>query len=104
VHVHEEGAARHDLRLTVPARQQLSLRLLRHGAHGTDRRNGRRPHQDTADGRYRSGTGLTAKGKRSGRVVWQDSDSDWLKLKLAHPADCSDAIGPSQRQSRKLRL
>jgi hypothetical protein len=88
----------------LAAWQQLALRLLRHGAHGANRHHRRGSRQNTADSSYRSGAGLTAKRKRSGGVMRQNTDSNWLKLKLAHPADCSDAIGPGQSQSRKLRF
>jgi hypothetical protein len=104
VHVHEKRPTRHDLRLPVAARQHAPLRLLRHGADSANRRYGRGTRKDPTDSRYHGGAGLAAKGERAGSVMRQDPDSYWLKLELAHPADCSDAIGPSRRQSRKLRF
>jgi hypothetical protein len=103
VHVNEEGAARDDVRLTLAARQQLSLRLLRHGTHGPNGSNRRGPCQDTTHSGYSSRTRLAAKGKRAGSLMRQNPDSDWLKLKLAHRADLSDPISSIQQQSRKLR-
>lgn len=90
--------------MALPAGQQLSLRLLRHRAHSTNRHHGRGPRQNTADSRYRSGAGLIAKGRHAGRFMWQDSDSNWLQLKLAHLADCSEATSANRPRSRNLRL
>jgi len=103
VHVHEERTAGHDLRLPLATRQQPALRILRHRTDCADRRHSGRPCQDPAHSSYRSGPSLTANGKRTGSVMRQHTDTDRLQLKLAHPADCSDAISTIRQRTRKLR-
>jgi hypothetical protein len=104
VHVHKERPTGDDLLLALAARLQLSLRLLRHGADSPNRSHGRGPRQDTADSSYRSGAGVTPKGKRIRRLLLQNADPNRLELELTHPADCSDAISAIRPRSRKLRL
>jgi hypothetical protein len=98
MHVDQERTAGDDVRLAPAARQQSTWRLLCHRSDGGHRHCA---SEDSPGGRYGGGTCL-AKDKRIRHLALHDPDSNWLKLELTHPADCSDAISAIRQRSRKL--